>query len=57
MATYFKEKSISDLLFEKWLVIGRDKKSPKCKICQVQLNLSNMGRRAVISHMDGRSQS
>ena len=54
MATYFKEEWLSDPLFEKWLVIGKDKKSAKCKICQVQLNLSNMGRRAVISHMDGK---
>ena len=54
MATYFKEELLSDPLFKKWLVIGTDKKSPKCKICQVQLNLSNTGRRAVISCMGGK---
>ena len=54
MATYFKEEWLSDPLFEKWLVKGADKKSAKCKTCQVQFNLSNMGRRAVTSHMEGK---
>ena len=54
MATYFKKEWLSDSLFEKWLVKGADKKSAKCKICQVQFNLSNMGRRAVTSHMEGK---
>ena len=50
----FKEKGVSDPLFEKWLVKGTGKKSAKCKICQVQFNLSNMGRRAVTSRMEGK---
>ena len=54
MATYFKEEWLSDPLFEKWLVKGAYKKPAKCKTCQVQFNLSNMGRRAVTSHMEGK---
>ena len=54
MATYFKEAWLNDSLFEKWLVKGTDKKSAKCKICQVQFNLSNVGCRAVTSHMESK---
>ena len=54
MATCFKEEWLSDPLFEKWLVKGTDKNSAKCRICQVQLNLSNMGRRSLTSHMESK---
>ena len=54
MVTYFKEEWLSDPLFEKWWVKDADKKSAKCKTCQVQFNLSNMGHRAVASHMEGK---
>ena len=42
MVTYFKEEWLSDPLFEK----------SKCRTYQVQLNLSNMGWRALTSHME-----
>ena len=45
---------MSDPLFEKWWVKDADKKAAKCKTCQVQFNLSNMGHRAVASHMEGK---
>ena len=54
MATYFKEEWLSNPLFEKWLVKDTDKMSAKCRTCQVQLNLSNMGRRALTSYMEGK---
>ena len=52
MVTYFKEKWLSDPLFEKWLMKGKGKRSVKCRTCQVQLNLSNIGRRALTSYME-----
>ena len=54
MATYFKEEWLSNSLFKKRLVKGADKKSAKYKTCEVQFNLSNMGRRAMTSHMEGK---
>ena len=54
MTTKFKDCWLEDPLFSPWLEKAADKKSAKCKKCQVSFNLSTMGKRALQSHMQGK---
>ena len=52
MSTYFKDCWLDPLL-SSWLEKGPDK-SAKCKKCHVSFTLSNMGKRSLESHMQGK---
>lgn len=53
--TFFQDDWLSDPCFNSWLLeVPRNNKYAKCKLCNKTFELSNMGRRAVSSHMDGR---
>lgn len=52
--TTFQPDWVNDPLFAPWLEkVPQNPKVAKCKICCKIFNLSNMGRRAVTSHMNG----
>ena len=49
--TYFNLNWKTDLLFESWLLADtKIKHSFKCKVCQSNLDLGNMGRGALVKH-------
>lgn len=52
--TYFQDDWLSDPSFNSWLEeVPGNNKIAKCKLCNRTWELSNMGRRAVTSHMEG----
>ncbi|GBN09359.1 hypothetical protein AVEN_156318-1 [Araneus ventricosus] len=52
--TLFQEDWLSDPSFSSWIEkMPLNNKIAKCKLCNKTFDLSNMGRRAVSSHMDG----
>ncbi|GBM88592.1 hypothetical protein AVEN_197639-1 [Araneus ventricosus] len=52
--TVFQDDWLSDPSFSSWLEkMPLNNKIAKCKLCVKTFDLSNMGRRAVSSHMNG----
>ena len=57
MATYFNKEWLKIEQYKDWLVKDDDSKFRKCRVCSHSKNrfpLSNMGERALVSHMKGK---
>ena len=54
--TFFQDCWLIDPAFNSWLEkVNNDLTIFQCKFCKSQNSLSNMGKRAVISHMEGQN--
>ena len=43
--------------FKTWLSKAADKKQARCRLCKKDLELSNMGKKALLSHAAGKKHS
>ena len=55
--TFFQDCWLIDPTFNSWLEkVNSDLIIFQCQFCKSQNSLSNMGKRAIISHMEGKKQ-
>ena len=52
--TVFNEKWLEEDQFKEWLVSAKDNGKARCKLCKKDIELSNMGRQALLSHCGGK---
>ena len=53
--TYFLKNYLTDPDFKNWPADTNDNTTAHCKVCHKSFKLSNMRRRALISHASGKS--
>ena len=54
---FFQDHWLYEPAFNSWLEkVNNDLRLFQCKFCNSQNSLSNMGKRAIISHMEGKKQ-
>ena len=54
--TIFNQKWLEEDEFKSWLVISNSDDKARCRLCKKDIELSNMGRRKLLSHYNGKKQ-
>ena len=53
--TVFNHKWLEEDEFKSWLASTKDEEQARCKLCKKDIELSNMGRQALLSHCSGKN--
>ena len=52
--TFFNANWLEEDQFKSWLTSAKDGNKARCKLCKKDIELSNMGRQALVSHYSGK---
>ena len=52
--TLFNANWLEEDQFKSWLTSAKDGNKARCKLCKKDIELSNMGRQALVSHCSGK---